>query len=129
MADEQGIADAVSFLGWRDDVPAILSASDLLVHLSDFEVFGIAVVEAMASGCPVLAWNLEGLRDTLQNGVEGILIPKRDITALAGTAKSLLHDENKRKVMGLAGKKRIKEHFSRERFQNRITTLLEQIDR
>lgn len=125
LVEELNVSDAVSFLGWREDIPDILAASDLFVHLSSFEVFGMAVVEAMASGCPVLSWDLDGLTDTLTNGTEGILVPEGELDTLTETAVELLENENMRIRMGNAGKKKVATCFSMEQFRNRVAALMD----
>jgi glycosyltransferase involved in cell wall biosynthesis len=76
LAAEMGVADAVQFLGAvsDDDLPALLSRSDLFVMPSRKEGFGIVFIEALACGTPVVACGLEGSRDALLDGRLGMLI-------------------------------------------------------
>lgn len=70
------------------------------------ESFGIVLLEAMASGTPVVASNIRGYRDVVADGVEGILVPPRDPTALADAVTALLTDPKRRTAMGVAGREK-----------------------
>jgi glycosyltransferase involved in cell wall biosynthesis len=79
---ETGISAGVVFLGPRRDIPVVLRASDCFALTSDYESFGLAVVEAMAAGVPVVATNAGGVGEIVRNGETGILIEKNDVDAL-----------------------------------------------
>lgn len=81
MCLELGIQERVDFLGARSDVPELLEKSDVAVLSSHWEGFGLAAVEAMASGRPLIASDVGGLRDVVQGA--GILFPQGDDKALA----------------------------------------------
>ena len=76
MAQSLGIAERVTFLGWRSDVASVLKASDIYVHSTDAEGFGIAACEAMAAGLPVVASDVPGLAQIVKGA--GILFPAGD---------------------------------------------------
>ena len=82
-----GIDNRVDFMGVRSDVPKILGSSDIAVLSSHWEGFGLAAVEAMAAGCPVVATDVTGLRDVV-NGA-GVLFPVGDAEALANEIRNL----------------------------------------
>ena len=81
LASELGLGDRVSFLGLRQDVPDILEQSDVVVLSSHWEAFGLAAVEAMAAGRPVIASDVGGLRNVV--GGAGVLFPHGDDRSLA----------------------------------------------
>lgn len=83
QAQALGIAGRVRFLGWRDDGPALLAAADLLVCPSRHEPLGNVVIEAWASGRPVVAAASAGPRQLIVEGVSGLLAPVDDAEALA----------------------------------------------
>jgi len=95
LADELGIASRVRFLGRRTDVPQLLKAADLYVQASRWEGFGIAVLEAMAAGIPVLASDVPGLAHV--TGDTGVLFPAGDVDELARGIATLLGDASMRK--------------------------------
>ena len=80
----RGLEDRVVFLGFRPDVPALMAACDLVAHTSIHpEPFGRVIVEAMLSGCPVVASDGGGVPELVEDGVDGRLFPPGDAEALA----------------------------------------------
>lgn len=102
----------VQFLGLRDDVPSLLSMTDIFVLPSHSEGLSNALMEAMASGCACIASDVGGNRFLIQNGVSGFLFPAGDREALAAHIRRLIDDASKRGAMGEAARRRIEEHFS-----------------
>jgi len=122
-AESLGIADRVQFLGQRDDVPALMRALDLLVVNSRAEPFGLTVVEAMASGTPVLATAVDGIPEIVRHGESGWLIDGRDHRSLAEAMLMLLRDQNLRRKLGSNGRRDAIARFSIERFSTEIQSL------
>lgn len=91
-ARELGVGTDVRFLGRLDTVAPLLAASDLFLLPSQTESFGLAALEAMACGAPVLATTAGGLPEVLTDGVEGILEPVGSVEAMARRAIALLKD-------------------------------------
>lgn len=91
-ARELGVAADVRFLGRLDAVAPLLAATDLFLLPSQTESFGLAALEAMACGAPVLASRTGGLPEVLDDGVEGILEPPGSVEAMARRAIALLKD-------------------------------------
>jgi glycosyltransferase involved in cell wall biosynthesis len=89
---EAGVAARVRFLGVRKDIAAVLSASDVLVHSSLREGLPRVVLEALASGTPVVATAVGGVPDAVAEGVTGLLVPPEDPAALAGAILATLAD-------------------------------------
>ncbi len=90
LADKLGIASRVQFLGKRMDVPQLLKAADLYVQPSRVDGFGLASLEAMAAGKPIVASNVPGLADVV--GDAGLLFPAGDAGQLAQRITTLLGD-------------------------------------
>ena len=101
----------VTFTGLRDDIPQILSESDIFVLPSYSEGLSNALMEAMASGCACIATEVGGNRFLIQNGISGLLFPPGDREALKAHIRRLIEDEAKRKMLGEAARKRIEEEF------------------
>lgn len=106
-----GIADRVIFTGWRRDLPRIYADLDVLVVSSDNEGTPVSAIEAMASGCPVVATRVGGLPDLITEGETGYLVPPRDAEKLALAIIEVLQSPEKARLMG--GKAR---DFAHSRF-------------
>ncbi|MES2307192.1 MAG: N-acetyl-alpha-D-glucosaminyl L-malate synthase BshA [Gemmatimonadota bacterium] len=98
-ARELGVADDVRFLGRLDTVAPILAATDLFLLPSQTESFGLAALEAMACGAPVLASRIGGLPEVVVDGVNGILEPPGSVEAMARRAIDMLKDRNRHEAM------------------------------
>jgi glycosyltransferase involved in cell wall biosynthesis len=109
LATQLGCADRVRFLGPVDraDVPAILSACDVVVCVPWYEPFGIVPLEAMAVGRPVVGSDVGGLKDTVVPGVTGERVPPRRPDELARVLAALLADPARRAAYGRAGVERV----------------------
>jgi len=116
IARRCGVADRVQFLGHRPDIAEVLSAADLVVLPSlSGEAFPRAVIEAMALGKPVVATDVGGTREAIDEGVTGYVVPPDDARALAERIERLLGDDAARAAMGEAARRRAEEHFSAEK--------------
>ena len=93
-ARELGVTEDVRFLGRLDSVASLLQASDLFVLPSQTESFGLAALEAMACGSPVVASRAGGLTEVIDDGVNGILEPVGSVEAMGRRAVELLRDRN-----------------------------------
>lgn len=102
----------VRFTGLREDIPAILSTTDIFVLPSHSEGLSNALMEAMASGCACVASDVGGNSYLIQNSVSGLLFPAGDVEALRAHIKRLIDDPAKRMAIGEAARKRIEDMFS-----------------
>ncbi|HKW55640.1 MAG TPA: glycosyltransferase, partial [Stellaceae bacterium] len=99
-----GVASRVCFLGWRDDIPALLAAADFLVCPSRHEPLGNVVIEAWAAGLPVIATASDGPRALIAEGESGLLVPVDDADALARVMLRLADDRELRLRLAAAGR-------------------------
>lgn len=104
----------VHFLGRREDVPAVLSASDIVVLVSKREGLPRALLEAMAAGKPLVATDVRGNRDLVEDGVNGFLVPLGDVGALAFALGRLIGSKELRERMGEESRRKV-EAYSLER--------------
>jgi glycosyltransferase involved in cell wall biosynthesis len=111
------VAAGVSFVGpvAHGDTVRYYRAADVYVMPSLSEAFGMAAVEAMAVGLPVVASRVEGIPETVCDEVTGLLVAPDDSGALAQALLRLLGDERLRRAMGEAGRRRAVQRFSWER--------------
>jgi glycosyltransferase involved in cell wall biosynthesis len=112
-ARQADLGDRVQALGHRDDVPAILNASDVVVDAS-YAGLGItgSIREALACERSVVATRLEGMPELVLDGETGLLVPPREPAALAAAVLRLLADPTAAQTMARAGRKRVEAHFS-----------------
>jgi glycosyltransferase involved in cell wall biosynthesis len=125
-AAARGLDGRVAFIGRRDDVPAVIDALDVAVLSSDFEGTPLFVFECMARGTPVVATDVGGLPDIIDDGRTGLLVPRRDPDALASALGSLLGDRGRREAIAAAAQERLPE-FSIERISARHAELYEEL--
>jgi glycosyltransferase involved in cell wall biosynthesis len=111
QAEDLGCAEAVYWLGFREDIPQLLALTDVMVLPSKDEPFGIVLVEAMAAGKPVIATRTGGPLDIVTEGVTGLLVEAGDVGQLADAILQLLGDPERAAAMGRAGRKRAEDHF------------------
>ena len=109
-ASRGGLAARVLFLGWRDDVAALLRALDLFVFPSLNEGMGRALVEAMAAGLPIVASRAGGIPDVLEQGEAGMLVEAGSAEALAHGIETLLLDPTLRVRLGKTARDRARSY-------------------
>jgi len=125
QAADLGVADAIAWLGeksWEETI-FWMGMLDLLVVPSVFEGFGLVAAEGMAIGLPVVASGVDGLREVIEDGVSGRLVPPGDVDALTLVIVELLEDEATRKVLGAAGSDRVWRLFSKDSFTISVKAL------
>ncbi len=109
-----GLSSIVRFAGFRDDLPRWLPCIDLVVHPADMEGLGISLIQAAASGVPIVASRVGGIPEIVRDGINGRLIEPGDTTELTNALSELIDDASLRKEMGAAGRKITETEFSIE---------------
>jgi glycosyltransferase involved in cell wall biosynthesis len=113
--DELNLTQAVQILGRveHDKVPALIRSFDLMVMPSVYEseTFGVAAIEASASGVAVVASRVGGVPEAVIHGKTGLLVPPRDVDALAAACIELIDNPNRRREMGLAGRRFVERYY------------------
>ena len=118
------VQDNIEFLGYRNDVPRLISAMDVVVHASATpEPFGLVVIEAMAAKKPLVATAAGGVLDIVEDGVNGLLVPCQNSKAMAQAISKIISDPNKAKNMGLAAHQHVMSEFTLERQLTAVQTL------
>ena len=112
--EELGISDSVVFLGEYTPVQELLSCSDLFLLPSGSESFGLAALEAMACGSPVVASRVGGLPEVIMDGETGYLCEAGDIDEMVAASIKILSDDKHRKELSDAGRAFAVKHFSSE---------------
>ncbi len=113
LAAHLRVQDHVLFRGRvsRAELPPIFRAADVTVSVPWYEPFGIAPLESMACGIPVVASAVGGLTESVVDGVTGLLVPPRHPPALAEAAQRLFCDPRLAASMGAAGVRRVRQHY------------------
>lgn len=107
LAEELGVGQRTIITGMRDDIPRLLSAMDIVVLTSLNEGMGRSLVEAMAMGRAVVATDVGGVAEVVENGATGLLVPASSPHLLAEAVIDLLKDDKKRESFGERAKKRV----------------------
>lgn len=127
LAIELGVEHRVRFLGWRNDINALLAAADLFVCPSRHEGLGSILLEAWYHGCPVVAVASQGPAEILTHGDNGMLVPIDDSSALCQTMQSVLSDAELSSQLVANGKRDYAKHYSAERIVGQYQAFLKTI--
>lgn len=103
LAVRLGLQTRIHFLGYRTDIPRLLKTSDIFVLSSNFEGFGLVIVEAMACGIPVIVSSFQGYKDVIIENQTGFVFPIGNSTKLAELLTRVAGDPELRKSVGAAG--------------------------
>ncbi len=103
LVDSLGLQDKVIFTGKRDDLPELLSISDLMLHLSEKEAFGLVLLEALACGVTSIATDTGGIPEVIKNGVNGFIVPIGDVNAVVENALNILNNDELRERLSRNG--------------------------
>jgi L-malate glycosyltransferase len=112
LAHSLGIGDDVTFLGNRDDVDQILCAADVFLLPSHYEAFGLAALEAMACGVPVVASDVGGVSELVNEGVNGFLVAPDDHHAGAERLYQILSDDKLATRLREGGLRSVRDNFT-----------------
>ena len=129
LAATLGVQRQVTFLGHREDVPALLARADAFVLPSRSEAFPNGAIEAMAAGLPVIASRVGGLLDLIEDGRNGLLVSPDDPEALAAAVESLIVSPARAEALGASAREEVARRYSFDRmmraFEDLYTSQLE----
>ena len=121
---EEGV---VEWWEHRDEMPSTLASATIVVLPSYREGLPKVLLEAAACGKPLIATDVPGCRDIVTHGINGLLVPVRDSTALAAAIDSLLRDSSRRAAMGVAGREGVIRTFSVEKVAGQVVDLYREL--
>jgi glycosyltransferase involved in cell wall biosynthesis len=127
MARELGIAERIAFAGERRDIPELLSALDVFALSCDTEGFGLAALEAMAAGVPIVATRVGALPELIEEGESGLLVPAGDAPGLADALLRVLRDAALARRLGQAARARAEADYSAARNAELVSDLYLQV--
>lgn len=122
-----GLDDRVRFLGWRNDRGALLAACDVVAFPSRYEPFGTVTVDAWAASRPLVAADAVGPAAYVKDGVNGLLIPKDDVDALADALRKVVTDKALAAKLVAGGRASYEAQFTKAVFQRDSLALYEKI--
>jgi glycosyltransferase involved in cell wall biosynthesis len=128
MAEEDGLNSKISFQSFRQDVPDVLAAADIFVLPSLWEGLPIGLLEAMAMGKAVIATNVDGSKEVVQNEVNGLLLETDDLVAqLAAAIVKLSRDKNLQAAYGSRAITTINERYNAANMTRSIENIYKQV--
>ena len=127
LVEEKGLASRVVFTGFVEDVPKVMQAIDLFVLPSHREGMPRSLIEAMASGRPVVATNIRGCREEVVDELTGLLVPVEDSEALSDAIVRILLDPTLARLMGDEGRRRTEAMFDERDVIDRQVQVYQQL--
>ena len=129
LAELLGIQDQVQFLGVVRNVPELLMTHRIAALITHYEGMPLAMLEGMAAGCAVVASAVPGVREVIEDGVEGRLVPERDDIALADALETLLRDDDTATGLSVAARAAAIERHGRDLMHARYEALFLELAR
>lgn len=123
LAARLGVQDQVQCLGHVQDLPALLGRVKLCVLSTHYEGLGLGLIEGMASGCCGVGTDVEGVREIITHGHNGLLVPHADAQALARTLAELLGDDARTQALAAVGQAHVHAAFDRQRMRQQYLAL------
>lgn len=126
-ATKLGLNKTIKFLGYRRDIPQLLAAIDIFVLPTLREGFPVAILEAMSSGCAIVASDFPANLELISDGKNGFITPREDSLALENKIELLMNDKNLREKLGMEARKRVIESFSLRKNTSDIEELYKEL--
>ena len=127
LTERAGLSDSIHMTGARTDVPDVLAAIDIAVICSDYEGSPRSVLEFMDAGKPIVATDVGGIPEVIEDEVHGVLVPPRDEAALAAALARLFEDMDRGREMGARARDRCRRELSLDRTVERLQQLYEEL--
>jgi glycosyltransferase involved in cell wall biosynthesis len=128
LAAELSLGDAVEFAGFCSDVPERIASLDVVVHASTLgEPFGQVIIEGMAAAKPVIATHGGGVPEIIEDGIDGLLVPMGDSTAMANAMLRLVGNAGEALEIGRRGRARVEKSFRIELTAAKIQSVYDSV--
>jgi N-acetyl-alpha-D-glucosaminyl L-malate synthase BshA len=124
---ERGLSSDVIFLGDQEFIAGILPVADVFLLPSEHESFGLAALEAMSCGLPVVASSIGGLPEVIEDGETGFLFDPHDVGGMSDVILRLFRDEEWRRTVGLKARERAKRDFGKDKIVGQYVSLYEEL--
>jgi len=110
--DAAGWQETVRLVGFRDDLDQVIPNLNMLVHPAEMEGLGVSLLQAAASGVPIVASAVGGIPEIVRHGMTGLLVPPTDVTALESAINQLISQPDKTKKMAISARQLVEVAFS-----------------
>ena len=123
LVEVLGLRERVKLLGKRDDVPALLAQAACVAFASDSEACPLTILEAKAAGVPVAATEVGGVPEIVDDGVDGFVVPRDSVEAMAAAIGHLIANSEMARTMGAAGRVDVRAHYTSAAMASATATL------
>lgn len=121
LVSQLGLQERVKFAGYRHDLPAVLAVMDLFAFTSvEKDTSPLALLSAMASGLPIVAFDIDGTRELMASQDQFLLVPVANVAALGSALNRVIKDEDLRRSLAAAARKQALADFSLDRYKIRV---------
>ncbi|HEX6433316.1 MAG TPA: glycosyltransferase, partial [Gemmatimonadales bacterium] len=127
LADSLGVRNRIHFLGQRKDVAQLLARAQISLLVSNWEGFPLSILESMRAGLPVVASNVGGVAESVQDDATGYLVPQAGVDQLRDRIGRLLRDPELRARLGTAGRRRFEQHFTLDEMVRKTLTVYQDV--
>jgi glycosyltransferase involved in cell wall biosynthesis len=127
LTHEFGLQDHVRFLGWRNDALAIMAAADIIVHPSCEDALSSALIESLMLARPIIATDISGVRDILDNGKYGVIVPPADSEAFRSALQQVVAHLDEARARARLGRRYILEYMDSGRVARTYTECYKQL--
>lgn len=127
LITQQSLSANIHLLGLRNDIPLLLAGSDIFLHTATADAHPRAVIEGMAASLPVVSFSVDGVAETVLDGITGFLVPPDDCQGMAESVRTLLEDPALAHTYGRQGRLRVEQHFSASGTASKIEGILSEL--
>ena len=127
LIESFGLQENIHITGFRPDIPQILSGSDICIHTALVDPHPRAVLEALGAGIAVVAYNVDGVGETLVDGENGFLVPVGDVNRLEQSIRKIISNPDLGKKMGAMGRQTVLSRFSAEQNAANVLRVIEKV--
>jgi glycosyltransferase involved in cell wall biosynthesis len=129
QAEQAGISGHLHFPGFRKDLPRLLGGFQVVLQPSLSEGLSVSILEAMGAGRPIVACDIQGNRELIRHGKNGLLVPPADPAALAAAVIQMLSDPARAAIMGQQAAHECRTRFSEQRMVEQTITIYDRVCR
>ncbi|MCD6319965.1 MAG: glycosyltransferase family 4 protein [Candidatus Desulfofervidaceae bacterium] len=127
LVRQNGLEDSIIFTGYREDIAEVIATFDIVILTSLWEGLPQVLVQSAAVGKPIVTFDVEGAEEVVQDGVNGFIVPLKDVDALVEKVEYLLSGMERAMAMGRQGRKIIGEQWTVETMQEKTRQLYEEL--